>query len=126
MREPELERYVFENASGTAVALYDSSDPERALARPFTDYPRRLRAFGPPDGRPGPSLLDAAGAQRLAASLVRPEHADGVAMVLAFAEAAAVLEPVVRSAGRGRDALAPLEPDRTGAATEACWLIARR
>lgn len=75
--------------------------------RPTADRPRET-VDGPPGGWPGPPEFDAAAAHRLAASLVPAEHADGIAMLLAFGEANAVLEPVMRSVGRGRAALAPL------------------
>jgi hypothetical protein len=74
---------------------------------PTADRPQET-VDGPPDGWPGPREFDGVAAYRLAASLAPDGHAEGVAMLLAYAEANAVLEPAARGVGRGRNALGPL------------------
>jgi hypothetical protein len=84
---------------------------------PIADRPQET-VDGLPPGWPGPVVFDAAAARSLAASLVPGEHVDGVAMLFALGEANAVLEPIIRSAGRGPAGL------RTLAARVSSWIAA--
>lgn len=107
---------LWRDGAGGSVSLYHEPRAPGGSAtnwyasvvwRPTADRPQET-ADGPPDGWPGPRVFDGVAAYRLAVSLVPTGHVENVAMLLAFAEANAVLEPHATVAGRGRDALRPL------------------
>jgi hypothetical protein len=113
---------LWREGAGGSVSLYrEAHRPGQPIENwyasvvwgPGVDRPQET-VDGPPPGWPGPVVFDAPAARRLATSLVSGEHVDGVVMLLALGEANAVLETVMRGAGRGQAGLrrlaAAMEP----------------